>query len=85
MTEADPTPSDAGPNSGMDSGPDAAPRPAAPGDTRTARIDPRLLEILVCPSSRTRLEWRPEAQELVSRAAGLVYPVRDGVPILLFD
>lgn len=46
-------------------------------------IDPRLLEILVCPVSRTPLHWDRERQELVSKAARLAYPVRDGVPIML--
>lgn len=45
--------------------------------------DPRLLEILVCPVTRTRLEWDRERRELISRAAGLAYPVRDGVPVML--
>ena len=44
-----------------------------------------LLDILVCPLTRTKLRWDPKAQELVSDAAGLAYPVRDGVPVLLGD
>jgi uncharacterized protein YbaR (Trm112 family) len=44
-----------------------------------------LLELLVCPLTRARLRWDPEAQELISDAAGLAYPVRDGVPVLLVD
>ena len=44
-----------------------------------------LLDILVCPLARTKLRWDAEAQELVSDAAGLAYPVRDGVPVLLPD
>jgi uncharacterized protein YbaR (Trm112 family) len=44
-----------------------------------------LLDILVCPLTRTRLRWDAAAQELVSEAAGLAYPVRDGVPVLLAD
>ena len=47
------------------------------------RIDPRLLEILVCPQTKTVLEYDPVAQELISRAAGLAYPIRDGIPIML--
>ena len=47
--------------------------------------DPKLLEILVCPLTRTTLHYDRERQELVSRAAGLAYPVRDGVPIMLPD
>ena len=41
-------------------------------------VDPKLLEVLVCPTTKTPLE-----QELISRRAGLVYPIRDGVPIML--
>ncbi len=51
-------------------------------DTR-AQIDPKLLEILVCPVTKTTLEYDRERQELVSRAARLAYPVRDGIPIML--
>ena len=47
------------------------------------RTDPRLLEILVCPVTKTRLQYDAERQELVSRAAGLAYPIRDGIPIML--
>lgn len=47
------------------------------------RIDPRLLEILVCPLTKTVLEYDLHAQELVSRAAKLAYPIRDGIPIML--
>ena len=47
------------------------------------RIDPRLLEILVCPLTKTVLEYDARAQELVSRAAKLAYPIRDGIPIML--
>jgi uncharacterized protein len=47
------------------------------------RIDPRLLEILVCPLTKTTLEYDPQTQELISRAAKLAYPIRDGIPIML--
>ena len=47
------------------------------------RIDPRLLEILVCPLTKTVLEYDSRAQELISRAAKLAYPIRDGIPIML--
>ena len=50
---------------------------------KTHRTDPKLLELLVCPLTKTRLEYNPEAQELVSRAARLAYPVREGIPIML--
>ena len=48
-------------------------------------LDPRLLEVLVCPQSRTPLRYDRERQELVSEAARLAYPVRDGVAIMLVD
>lgn len=56
------------------------------GPTRgsdVSRIDPRLLEILVCPLTKTTLEYDAARQELVSRAAKLAYPIRDGIPIML--
>jgi len=49
------------------------------------RVDPKLLEILVCPVTKTRLEYDAEKQELISKAAGLAYPIRDGIPIMLPD
>jgi uncharacterized protein YbaR (Trm112 family) len=49
------------------------------------RIDPRLLEILVCPLTKTTLEYDAARQELISRAAKLAYPIRDGIPIMLPD
>jgi len=45
--------------------------------------DPKLLEILVCPLTKTTLTYDRERQELISRAAGLAYPIRGGVPIML--
>lgn len=48
-------------------------------------VDPRLLEILVCPMTKSRLRYDRERQELVSETAGLAYPVRDGVPIMLVE
>ena len=48
-----------------------------------ADIDPRLLEVLVCPVTRTTLDYNRVRGELVSRAAKLAYPIRDGVPIML--
>ena len=44
-----------------------------------------LLALLVCPVTRTALKWDPERQELISEAAGLAYPVRDGVPVMLIE
>ena len=54
-------------------------------DTQAAatRIDPKLLEILVCPVSKGTLEYDAARQELISRAARLAYPIRDGIPIML--
>jgi uncharacterized protein len=46
-------------------------------------IDPLLLDVLVCPVTRTPLRYDETRQELVSEAAGLAYPVRDGVPVML--
>lgn len=48
-------------------------------------IDPKVLEVLVCPQTRTPLRYDKERQELVSAAARLAYPVRDGVAIMLTD
>jgi len=48
-------------------------------------IDPRLLEILVCPLTKGPLSYNRTRQELVSAQAGLAYPVRDGIPIMLVD
>ncbi len=56
-----------------------------PAARAAGKIDPRLLEILVCPLTKTTLEYDAPAQELVSRAARLAYPIRDGVPIMLPD
>ena len=50
---------------------------------RSREVDPRLLEVLVCPVTHAQLEYDREAGELISRAAGLAYPIRDGVPIML--
>jgi uncharacterized protein YbaR (Trm112 family) len=48
-------------------------------------IDPKLLEFLVCPLTKTSLEYDAARQELISRAAKLAYPIRDGIPIMLPD
>ena len=53
--------------------------------TDPAPLDPRLLEILVCPVTNERLEYDRAAGELISRGAGLAYPIRDGIPIMLPD
>jgi uncharacterized protein YbaR (Trm112 family) len=53
--------------------------------SESSRIDPRLLEILVCPLTKQPLEYDATRQELISRAAGLAYPIREGIPIMLAD
>jgi len=51
----------------------------------TTPVDPKLLEILVCPITRGVLRYDSKAQELISESARLAYPIRDGIPILLPD
>jgi uncharacterized protein YbaR (Trm112 family) len=53
------------------------------GKGRNAEIDVRLLELLVCPLTKGPLEYDAEAGELRSRLAGLAYPIRDGIPVML--
>ncbi|MGK9166726.1 Trm112 family protein [Inquilinus limosus] len=48
-------------------------------------VDPRLLEMLVCPLTKTPLRYDAKAQELISDQARLAYPIRDGIPIMLVD
>jgi hypothetical protein len=48
-------------------------------------VDPRLLELLVCPVTKMPLYYDAARQELVSRSAGLAYPIRDGIPIMLAE
>ena len=52
---------------------------------KPSAIDPRLLEILVCPLTKTTLRYDSARQELISDTAGLAYPIRDGIPIMLVD
>ena len=56
--------------------PDKTPPP--PG-----RADPRVLEMLVCPLTKTTLSYNEARQELISRAARLAYPIRDGIPVMM--
>jgi uncharacterized protein len=65
----------------MDDSKETPPQDAA----EPRRVDPRLLEILVCPLTKTTLEYDAERQELISRQAHLAYPIRDGIPIMLTD
>ncbi len=52
-------------------------------DINASKVDPKLLELLVCPLTKGRLSYDAEANELVSEKARLAYPIRDGVPIML--
>lgn len=52
-------------------------------DQKPTEIDPKMLELLVCPLTKGNLTWDRDRNELVSRLARLAYPVRDGIPILL--
>lgn len=54
-----------------------------PRNSDTQRLDPRLLEVLVCPLTKGRLDYDREKQELVSPSARIAYPIRDGIPIML--
>jgi len=56
-------------------------------DTKTPapRYDRHMLEALVCPLTQTRLRFDADKQELISEAAGLAFPIRDGIPIMLVD
>lgn len=51
----------------------------------TAAVDPKLLEILVCPLTKTKLTYDRDKNELISRIAGLAYPILNGIPIMLID
>ena len=67
----------------LGSGPEAPAGGAEAPGGEAPRFDPRMLEALVCPATQARLEWDAGRAELVSRKAGLAYPVRDGIPIML--
>jgi uncharacterized protein YbaR (Trm112 family) len=54
-----------------------------PAERPAGTVDPKLLEILVCPLTKGPLEYDAENQELISRGARLAYPIRDGIPIML--
>ena len=51
----------------------------------TTDSDRRMLESLICPRTQTTLTYDPEKQELISKAAGLAYPIRNGIPVMLVD
>lgn len=59
--------------------------PIGRSNQTNAQIDPRLLEILVCPLTKGALEYDPIRQELISRRAKLAYPIRDGIPIMIAE
>jgi uncharacterized protein YbaR (Trm112 family) len=81
MKPDDPINDAAGDEPGPDeTGPDEA---GSSGQSERTVVDRKLLEILVCPLTKTTLEYDAERQELVSRAAKLAFPIRDGIPILL--
>ncbi|MGK9051566.1 Trm112 family protein [Neorhizobium sp. CSC1952] len=52
-------------------------------DERLSKVDPKLLELLVCPLTKGRLSFNRETNELISHSAQLAYPIRDGIPIML--
>ena len=52
---------------------------------RAAAVDPKLLEILVCPLTKSALRYDAQRQELISDQAGLAYPIRDGIPVMLVE
>ena len=54
-----------------------------PAPDETTRVDPKLLELLVCPLTKQSLDYDATRQELISRSAKLAYPIRDGIPIML--
>jgi uncharacterized protein YbaR (Trm112 family) len=68
-----------------------APVPVVPAPAETPEpserraVDPKLLEILVCPLTKSSLRYDEQHQELISDKAGLAYPIRDGIPIMLVD
>ena len=53
--------------------------------SETGKTDPKLLEALVCPVTRSTLRYDAAAQELVSKGAGLAFPIRNGIPVMLVD
>lgn len=59
--------------------------PMPPLQSHQHTFDPRLLDLLVCPLTRTPLRYDPETQELISDAAGLAYSIRNGIPIMRVD
>ena len=60
-------------------------RAGAAQDSSPRRVDPKVLQILVCPVTKTPLYYDEGRQELISRAARLAYPIRDGIPIMMAE
>ena len=56
---------------------------ASVGPESEERVDPILLQLLVCPLTKTRLKYDPEKNELISKAAGLAFPIKNGVPLMI--
>ncbi|CDZ32114.1 Hypothetical protein NGAL_HAMBI1145_08840 [Neorhizobium galegae bv. officinalis] len=54
-------------------------------DEKVSKVDPKLLDLLVCPLSKSRLSLNRETNELISQKAQLAYPIRDGIPIMLIS
>ncbi|MBZ4020992.1 hypothetical protein CKO11_00765 [Rhodobacter sp. TJ_12] len=69
----------------LDDAPTPETLPAVVPEAQRGGFDRRMLEALVCPFSQTSLHYDAERQELVSRAAGLAFPIRGGIPILIAD
>ena len=65
--------------------PEKAGAPAPAQDSAPRRADPKVLQILVCPVTKTPLHYDEARQELISRAARLAYPIRDGIPIMMAE
>jgi uncharacterized protein len=63
---------------------DAQPNPPA-APVRSLGVDPKLLELLICPVTKGPLEYDAVRQELVSKSAKLAYPIKDGIPVMLPD
>ena len=53
--------------------------------TQPPAFDRKMLEVLICPQTQGRLEYDADAQELISHAAGLAFPIRSGIPVMLID
>ncbi|KAE9631055.1 Trm112 family protein [Parasedimentitalea maritima] len=54
-------------------------------ETKTPAFDRHMLEALVCPQTQAVLEYHADSQELISKAAGLAFPIRNGIPVMLVD